>query len=51
MEILRDPKFDFMKYRKIWIGVSFATILAGIVPASSSSTGSTSGSTSRAARS
>ncbi|MCM2269452.1 MAG: protein translocase subunit SecF [Thermoanaerobaculia bacterium] len=31
MDILRDPKFDFMKYRRFWIGLSFATILAGIV--------------------
>lgn len=30
MEILRDPNFDFMKYRRFWIGVSFATILAGL---------------------
>lgn len=31
MDILRDPKFDFMKHRRFWIGLSFATILAGIV--------------------
>jgi len=31
MEILRDPNFDFMKYRRYWVAVSFVTILAGLV--------------------
>jgi len=31
MDILRDPNFDFMKYRRFWIGLSFVTILAGLV--------------------
>jgi preprotein translocase subunit SecF len=31
MEILRDPNFDFMKYRRFWVAVSLATILAGLV--------------------
>ena len=31
MEILRNPNFDFMKYRRIWVGISFATIVAGLV--------------------
>jgi preprotein translocase subunit SecF len=31
MEILHDPKFDFMRYRRFWIGVSIVTILAGLV--------------------
>jgi preprotein translocase subunit SecF len=31
MDILRDTKFDFLKYRRFWIGLSFATLLAGLV--------------------
>ncbi len=31
MEILRNPNFDFMKYRRFWIAVSFATIVAGLI--------------------
>jgi preprotein translocase subunit SecF len=31
MDILRDPNFDFMKHRRFWIGLSFATILAGLI--------------------
>jgi preprotein translocase subunit SecF len=31
MEILHDPKIDFMKFRRIWITVSVLTILAGLV--------------------
>jgi len=31
MEILKNPNFDFMKYRRYWVAVSFVTILAGLV--------------------
>jgi len=31
MEILHEPKFDFMRYRRFWVAVSFVTILAGLV--------------------
>jgi preprotein translocase subunit SecF len=31
MQILRDPNFDFMKYRRLWAAISFVTILAGVV--------------------
>jgi preprotein translocase subunit SecF len=31
MDLLRDTNIDFMKYRKLWVGISFATILAGLV--------------------
>ena len=31
MEILKNPNFDFMKYRRFWVAVSFASILAGLV--------------------
>jgi preprotein translocase subunit SecF len=31
MEILRNPNFDFMKYRRFWVAVSLVTILAGLV--------------------
>jgi len=30
MEILHNPKFDFMKYRRFWITISVVTILAGL---------------------
>ena len=30
MELLRDTNFDFMKYRKFWIIVSLALVLAGL---------------------
>src|SRR5215212_9894012 len=30
MELLRDTNFDFMKYRKYWVIVSLALVLAGI---------------------
>ena len=31
MEILRNPNFDFMKYRRFWVTVSVLTILAGMI--------------------
>jgi preprotein translocase subunit SecF len=31
MDILRDPNFDFMKHRRFWIGLSVATIVAGLI--------------------
>lgn len=31
MDILRDTNFDFMKYRRFWIGLSLATLVAGLV--------------------
>jgi len=31
MELLHDPKFDFMKYRRFWIVISLVTILGGFV--------------------
>jgi preprotein translocase subunit SecF len=30
MELFRDTHIDFMKYRKIWIGISLALVLAGL---------------------
>lgn len=30
MELLRDTNFDFMKYRKFWVVVSLALVLAGL---------------------
>lgn len=30
MELLRDTNFDFMKYRKFWVIISLALVLAGI---------------------
>ena len=31
MDLLKNPNFDFMKYRKLWVAISFATIAAGLV--------------------
>lgn len=31
MDLLRDTNIDFMKYRRVWVGISLATILAGLV--------------------
>jgi preprotein translocase subunit SecF len=31
MDLLRNTNIDFMKYRKVWVAISVATILAGLV--------------------
>ncbi len=30
MELLKNPNFDFMKYRRFWIAISILTVLAGL---------------------
>ena len=31
MDILHNPQFDFMKYRRLWVAISVLTILSGLV--------------------
>jgi len=31
MQLLTNPNFDFMKYRRLWVTVSFLTVAAGLV--------------------
>lgn len=30
MDLLKNPNFDFMKYRRFWVAVSLATVLVGL---------------------